>query len=113
MSIPAKLKQRATISRATSTVQSGGEVDISWSDVATDVPCLVQISQVKIKNTDAGRTLSAKAKMFFMANADIRPAEVGEMSDRITVDSIGYEVTGVVPDASGRDKLLVVYAEKV
>lgn len=113
MSLTGLLTQRCTIQRWARTVDDYGEMSPSWSNSSTDVPCLVQQKNARMKFESAGRDYEFDAMGFFKPGVDIKPqADDGGNGDRLSLGSATYQVRGVA-DETGRNKMLTVYLERV
>ncbi len=113
MSIHSFLNQQATIERATPTVDSAGDVSLNWNQIASGVPCRIEVLRVDTEIEDAGEATSTRARGYFPAGTDLRPAAGNAGADRVTVDAVSYLVKGVTTMAGPRGRLLLAALERL
>jgi hypothetical protein len=107
MSIKSLLRQRATIERATLAVDGAGGAARTWAQVASDVPCLIEVKRSDAEIRSTGRVSLAFARGYFAADTDLRPRADADGADRVTVEGVTYDVTGCRVEAGQAEKLLV------
>lgn len=64
-----------------------GVIVAAWTDVATDVPCLMQEKSGAVKRGEAGAGLEYDAVIYLPPDTDIRPQGAGDQPDRVAITS--------------------------
>ncbi len=105
MSTRGLMTTTATINRATPTTGSTGEVTLSWSQIAADVPCALQLRDGGIKLSTPGIVTEVVGILYVPPDTDLRPVTEDVPGDRVTIDGATYHVTHVRAPA-GRGRLL-------
>lgn len=112
MSYDSLFIQRAAIERASRSVDSTGDVSLSWQSVAAEVPCRIEVRQSTVRVHPAGDVLVTTVRGLFPPGTDIRPRAGSRESDRVTVDSVVYRVTGVLREDDAPARPVEVHLER-
>ena len=108
----ALLRHRATITRQVATKDANHETARVATEVATDVPCLVQSQGRNRMTTVHGVTLDWDGIAFFRPGQDIQAKTTDDYPDTITVDSVQWQVL-TVDDAAGQGHHLEARLKRV
>ena len=118
MSLQSLLSQRCTIRRP-NVSHTNGLTSVSFADVATDVPCLVQENSGVSRQDNGGRVLTLDAVGFFLPSVDIRPdagdpalCDVIELTAPAGMNGRKYAVR-IVAEESGKLAVRTVDLERV
>lgn len=111
MSFANKLKQSATIERASYSLDGGGDADVTWSLIASGVPCRLELIRPGETAGDSGIAFIGKARAYFSPATDLRPRVTNRERDRITIDGVVYRVLTARIDSAGRERVLVADLE--
>jgi len=96
------LKHRCTIRRYIETNQDG-EIQKNWSDLTTDVPCLIQGTKGNLNITPSGNGLEYDAIGFFGSSTDVQPGSADDQKDQIVVTEPATGGTYMVQHAVDED----------
>lgn len=81
------LTRTCTIERPAFTTSALGEQEITFSTIATGVPCEIQERAVELNRKDVGEFVEGRVRFFFLPDVDIKER------DRVTDDAgITYDV---------------------
>lgn len=81
------LTRTCTIERPAFTTSALGEQEITFSTIATNVPCEIQERQVELNRKDVGEFVEGRVRGYFLIGTDVRER------DRITDDAgVTYDV---------------------
>jgi len=105
MSTRGLMTATATIERADATTGSTGEVTLSWSQIAADVPCALQLRDGGVTLSAPGIVTEVVGVLYVPPDTDLRPTTEDAPGDRVTIDGTVYYVTHVRAPA-GRSRLL-------
>ena len=117
MSSLSLMSHRCKIQRSGNT-NVDGVIVRSWSDLATDVRCLVQESNGRFFHSPSGKFLDCSAVGFFPIGTDIKPQATGDVDDRIVMTSptrlnnVIYSVLFAC-DEAGQGDHLTVYLQRL
>lgn len=95
MSFDSLLRNRCTIRRATR-ANVDGVIQLTWSDLATQVPCLVQEGAGRVMPGKSGQALEYEAIGFFRFSQDIRPKGGDDTQDQIVMTTPATSVKYLV-----------------
>lgn len=112
MSIKGLFNRTCTIERATPSVDSGGTVALTWSTVASNVPCALQQTEHESTQNASGEKLNSTAVLYLPKDTDIRPRLTDGHADRVTIESKSYLVDTVADERAGRDRLRLAYLRR-
>ena len=92
MSFESLLKKRVTVKRATGeTVTASGEVTKAFTDLASNVPCDIQLQKGGLVRYEFGEVIEALYDGFFTLSADV------QTGDKIVEGTTEYEVLFAEP----------------
>lgn len=102
MSLQSLLSQTCTIRRATASVGVTGLPEVTYTDLATGVRCLLQGKAGRTVNAKLGLDFSFDAVLFVGPGTDLQPGQNdGAHPDQIVIGSATYTVQAVI-DRSGK-----------
>lgn len=90
MSSAALMIHTATINRSTPTVGDTGRTSPAYSELAADVPCLLQEEKGGFRLGGAGVYLEYDAICFFPPDTDIRPKGANDLPDQVIVNGTTF-----------------------
>jgi hypothetical protein len=112
MSSAALMIHSAQIRRNTPVVSATRQVSPAWTDLASDVSCLVQEEKTGgIRLGGAGSYLEYDAIGFFPADTDLRPRGPDDLGDQVIVNGTTW-LCRLVIDESGMADHLVAYLKR-
>ncbi len=84
MSLDSLLAHRCTVRRLVEAIDRGN-VTVTETSLATDVPCLVQEGAGRVQEMGFGGWLEYSAVVFFGASQDVRPNSQSQLQDTIEI----------------------------
>ena len=104
MSLTTLLRHRATIMRNVPTTSATRKVDAVWSELAADVPCLIQEGGTGDGAAGgrlgaAGVYLEYDAIAFFLPDQDLRPRGANDLGDQVIANGTTWLCRLVVDEA--------------
>lgn len=112
MSMKGLFNRTCTIERATPAVDTGGTVSLTWSTVASNVPCALQQAENESRQDASGEKLDSTAVLYLPKDTDIRPCLTDGHADRVTIASNSYLVASVADERAGREHLRIAHIQR-